>query len=188
MRKLVVGLVAGAFLGPVAASATTFSYDISTNQEYGAIAGTLTLTDNLAGQITGGGAVLSGAGLTGTVDFHVVTDELYCSGTCYGWRSGDGTDFYGFSNSYSGSTLNDVVLASSATTGSGYTFGIYNVGSNQYQNGLFGPGSTPNFYNYNVPMTLGVPEPATWAMIILGFAGVGFMAYRKKGKPSFRLA
>ena len=25
-----------------------------------------------------------------------------------------------------------------------------------------------------------VPEPSTWAMIILGFAGVGFMAYRRK--------
>jgi len=26
----------------------------------------------------------------------------------------------------------------------------------------------------------GVPEPATWAMLILGFAGVGFMAYRRR--------
>jgi hypothetical protein len=28
-----------------------------------------------------------------------------------------------------------------------------------------------------------VPEPATWAMMLLGFAGVGFMAYRRKSKP-----
>jgi hypothetical protein len=27
-----------------------------------------------------------------------------------------------------------------------------------------------------------VPEPSTWAMMILGFAGVGFMAYRRKSK------
>jgi hypothetical protein len=26
----------------------------------------------------------------------------------------------------------------------------------------------------------GVPEPSTWAMMILGFMGVGFMAYRRK--------
>jgi PEP-CTERM motif len=32
-----------------------------------------------------------------------------------------------------------------------------------------------------------VPEPSTWAMMILGFMGVGFMAYRRKGRPSFRL-
>jgi hypothetical protein len=33
-----------------------------------------------------------------------------------------------------------------------------------------------------------VPEPSTWAMIILGFLGVGFMAYRRKAtRPTFRL-
>jgi hypothetical protein len=26
----------------------------------------------------------------------------------------------------------------------------------------------------------GVPEPSTWAMMILGFSGVGFMAYRRR--------
>ena len=25
------------------------------------------------------------------------------------------------------------------------------------------------------------PEPATWAMMLLGFAGLGFLAYRKRG-------
>ena len=29
-----------------------------------------------------------------------------------------------------------------------------------------------------------VPEPSTWAMMILGFAGVGFMAYRRSRKSS----
>ncbi len=33
-----------------------------------------------------------------------------------------------------------------------------------------------------------VPEPSTWAMMILGFMGVGFMAYRRKGKPALRVA
>ncbi len=33
-----------------------------------------------------------------------------------------------------------------------------------------------------------VPEPATWAMMILGFMGVGFMAYRRKNKHSLRFA
>ena len=32
-----------------------------------------------------------------------------------------------------------------------------------------------------------VPEASTWAMMILGFMGVGFMAYRRRGQPSFRL-
>jgi hypothetical protein len=29
-----------------------------------------------------------------------------------------------------------------------------------------------------------VPEPSTWAMLLLGFAGIGFMAYRRKAKPA----
>jgi hypothetical protein len=29
-----------------------------------------------------------------------------------------------------------------------------------------------------------VPEPSTWAMMILGFASVGFMAYRRRSKPA----
>ena len=30
----------------------------------------------------------------------------------------------------------------------------------------------------------GVPEPSTWAMMILGFAGIGFMAYRRRSQLS----
>jgi hypothetical protein len=33
-----------------------------------------------------------------------------------------------------------------------------------------------------------VPEPSTWAMMLLGFAGLGFMAYRRKSKPALLAA
>jgi hypothetical protein len=33
-----------------------------------------------------------------------------------------------------------------------------------------------------------VPEPATWAMMMLGFLGLGLVAYRRKNGPAFRLA
>ena len=33
-----------------------------------------------------------------------------------------------------------------------------------------------------------VPEPSTWAMLLLGFAGIGFMAYRRKSKPALMAA
>jgi hypothetical protein len=33
-----------------------------------------------------------------------------------------------------------------------------------------------------------VPEASTWAMMILGFVGVGFLAYRRKEDAGFRLA
>lgn len=34
-------------------------------------------------------------------------------------------------------------------------------------------------------LTSAVPEPSTWAMMILGFAGVGYMTYRRKNKMAF---
>ncbi len=33
-----------------------------------------------------------------------------------------------------------------------------------------------------------VPEPSTWAMLLLGFAGLGFMAYRRKSKLALMAA
>lgn len=29
-----------------------------------------------------------------------------------------------------------------------------------------------------------VPEPTTWAMMLIGFAGIGFLAYRRRAKPA----
>jgi hypothetical protein len=45
--------------------------------------------------------------------------------------------------------------------------------------------------NYSIETSAGignvsaVPEPSTWAMLIFGFAGIGFRAYRRKSKPAF---
>jgi hypothetical protein len=36
------------------------------------------------------------------------------------------------------------------------------------------------------PISSAVPEPSTWAMMLLGFTGIGFVAYRRKAKPAFR--
>lgn len=29
------------------------------------------------------------------------------------------------------------------------------------------------------PVATGVPEPSTWAMLLIGFAGIGFATYRR---------
>ena len=61
---------------------------------------------------------------------------------------------------------------------------------NPYEdNGLkiFGPdgynGGIDNI-DFTVSAVSAVPEPSTWAMMILGFAGVGFLAYRRKSKAA----
>jgi hypothetical protein len=33
-----------------------------------------------------------------------------------------------------------------------------------------------------------VPESSTWAMMLLGFVGIGFLAYRRKSKPALMVA
>jgi hypothetical protein len=40
----------------------------------------------------------------------------------------------------------------------------------------------------NSPSPGGVPESSTWAMMLLGFGGIGVMAYRRKNKATFRFA
>ena len=44
-----------------------------------------------------------------------------------------------------------------------------------------------DWYGFTVGVSA-VPEPSTWAMMILGFMGVGFLAYRRKSGRAFRLA
>jgi hypothetical protein len=39
-----------------------------------------------------------------------------------------------------------------------------------------------------VDVSSSVPEPSTWAMMILGFLGIGFVAYRRKSGPALRVA
>lgn len=45
-----------------------------------------------------------------------------------------------------------------------------------------GPLTNEQSYTLPPPTVSGVPEPSTWAMMILGFAGVGFMAYRRRSQ------
>lgn len=41
-----------------------------------------------------------------------------------------------------------------------------------------------NSYDAGVWSVSAVPEPSTWAMMILGFAGLGFMAYRRRSSAT----
>jgi hypothetical protein len=52
-------------------------------------------------------------------------------------------------------------------------------------------GTISDFEHYRIDVAAAVeavPEPSTWAMMLLGFAGVSFMAYRRKDRATFRLA
>jgi PEP-CTERM motif len=61
------------------------------------------------------------------------------------------------------------------------TFGFrFSLQVNDFREGLI----IDNVVLSGDPISSAVPEPSTWAMMILGFAGVGFMAYRRKSKPA----
>ena len=71
-------------------------------------------------------------------------------------------------------------------------------GTNGTYNPLTGTWTNPDPTNSNssrtsvmyitADFTAAVPEASTWAMMILGFAGVGFLAYRRQSQTSLRLA
>jgi hypothetical protein len=42
-------------------------------------------------------------------------------------------------------------------------------------------------FGLDTSLNSAVPEPSTWAMMILGFAGVGFMAYRRRADGALRI-
>jgi hypothetical protein len=91
----------------------------------------------------------------------------------------------------------------SAAAGYSNGSGTYHQIDGSLVNGAFldgGPNALVSSTNDGVPgqflfevrngvvINPGVPEPSTWAMMLLGFAGVGFMAYRRKSKPALMAA
>lgn len=182
---LMAGVVAAAmlFAASGAANASVYAYEISDYNPGGdgAVTGYVTL-DVVAGQVTDGSAMLTGGMLPyGWTDFSLVTVDNYCSGTCTGWRTGGGADLFGGDTNFPIDSSG--LIFHSALDGDGYVFGLYTSGPGTSGNdlaALFGPGGPKNYYTLSDGLTLSaVPEPATWALMVLGFAAVGFAGYRK---------
>ena len=72
--------------------------------------------------------------------------------------------------------------------------GTWSVGSGTISFDIDDSGLLGNSFALSWAMTCGndviqgqiaaIPEPSTWAMMILGFVGLGFTAYRRKSKPA----
>jgi hypothetical protein len=96
------------------------------------------------------------------------------------------TAFDAFGNVIGTNTQPDTGPIGTGLTLSITTSGIHSVEITEtndtigFDNFQFGPLSA-------VP-TSAVPEPSTWAMILLGFAGLGFMAYRRNSGPALMAA
>lgn len=72
----------------------------------------------------------------------------------------------------------------------GFSCGNFSGNETVYASGYALAGTSSVFFATTETVTPGVPvpEPSTWAMIILGFAGLGFMGYRRKDKMALNVA
>ena len=61
-----------------------------------------------------------------------------------------------------------------------YTLSLFDINHNEFS-------FTANTDGTGGVLTA-VPESSTWAMLLLGFAGIGFTAYRRKSKPALMVA
>ncbi len=102
-----------------------------------------------------------------------------CCVNAIGFSVADSSNNYsvGFANSFS-SLTGDIPatldMPLSFTPGpDDFGFGSFSFSSTT---GDFSPATL----TYSIPMT-GAPEPSTWAMILLGFAGLGYAANRRAG-------
>jgi hypothetical protein len=159
-----------------AGNSAASSYGISGYNGLGSVALAGGGTDNYA-TLDG---FLAGSGSASSFQYgsyYTIGIGSFAPGTVLTITHDDGASFY--------DGINRVGTTVSGPTGE--TTDVVTVTNNDPLTLYYGrQNGTPSILEVSVSA---VPEPSTWAMMILGFAGVGFMAYRRKQKgSSFRLA
>ena len=138
----------------------------------GDIAGIDLVISNSAGSTTltaKNGVSVQGVDLTAT-----------STGLFYNFSSSDNASFF-FINNFSGSLL---CFNNSAFLCNGGSHSAVDVSIASTSSFILESGNV----EIGVVGVAAVPEPSTWAMMLLGFAGVGFMAYRRKSKSALMVA
>jgi hypothetical protein len=131
-----------------------------------------------------------GFALTTTTPSTTVQNQLTAiQGAIWNIEYGLGTDGLGTARAASGDHLagGQTVIAENDLI-TGYEKQAATYAAAGYANGIFSPGGPGLLDDHQGFVVTSVPEASTWAMMLLGFLGVGFMAYRRKGQTSFRLA
>jgi PEP-CTERM motif len=189
IRFLVAMCVLGAMFG--SANATTLDWSISGTTFYVTGSGTLTVSNTGGDQYQidaiSGNISTSCAGSPCKPIF-VTIQSLLTPGEAYGGFThigGDNTLFYPTEPFLDG---NGIVF----TIGNNCLGCFFNV---YYQPNVNFPADPYLLFQSNngashveFVLTSPVPEPSTWAMMILGFAGIAFMAYRRNAKPALMAA
>ena len=191
MRQAVKWALAAAVgLGPLGANAATYGFDFSTTDSLFSATGSITTAD--AADAVGG------------------YDALSISGTIFGPSFGPSgaaialapnssqpfpanTPIYQYDNVYfpGGPTPfdgNGILF-----TAGGYDYNLYSVGLMNYLStdnpaGVYFPGAAIAFSDPVQDSVMSAPEPSTWALVLLGFAGLGLAARGKTRRREAALA
>jgi hypothetical protein len=184
-----LGLLSGALLafaltGGIA-SASTVTLDVS-----GTIGGGVgSFTADVVLDVVGGQAI-SGTGSINILGLSSAPLVLITPSTPgnepsgfgpVGFRDDGGTDVLGADTAY---PLNNGLLFDVGTTTASWgNFPLFAFGSDF---SLFSGTVAGTYYYFDLgtASVSAVPEPSTWAMMILGFAGIGFMAYRRRNQTA----
>jgi hypothetical protein len=189
-----VGVGSGAYDGVITLSNTQpFSFATNgsvTAGQYSALG----VSEHEIDEILGGGGTGSGIGFLYNRYYGALDLYRYANGVKSYTNS---TNANGVYFSIDGGKTN-IVNFNHDGVGDWSDWGPYgSVPNNLIQDAYATAGVTPESFAYGIPEDImleaigynpAVPEPSTWAMMILGFLGVGLLAYRRKnGAPTFGL-
>jgi len=172
LRDLRSAALAGAALVFVAtgAKAEVYSFDFTSTDSSWAADGTFTVTGN---EITGIAGTLSGS-VNQTINALWANPDFPAQST-----SPDGAFYYDNVFYPNGNPQLDIggVLFTTTQNPGGF-WNLWGTGPNTYSLYESASGGYPVAESGNLTVSA-VPEPSTWAMMLLGFSGLGFAGYRR---------
>jgi hypothetical protein len=186
--EFVAGIAALALVAPAAAQAGAVFYSFDTP---GAWSGELKLNVDGAGNAKSGSGRIDIPGYN-SQHLTLIAPSTPGAESPFGYRSNGGTDIFGVDTSVPPDTngLLFSVGKGAPAPGSHPLWVAYSDGGAGFQSGLFGHiGNGPAIYTYDLATTLtagrkgsfgAVPEPATWASMILGVGMIGAAVRRRK--------